>query len=204
MFKQLDDVQAEMQVIKAKLAEIAELDEPEGDEVARAKVLEERATETDDLIARWDVLKQAEGPLIERARRLEEVREYALEQGRTESGDGARRRGPEYMKRTQAYENLEVVRSGAIARTDMISRARAAVDSAPEHLSDEAREKITRLLEDEGNQAPMIARHMLMTGSPEYHQQFREYIANRATYAGEALRAALSLTDANGGVLVPF
>jgi HK97 family phage major capsid protein len=108
------------------------------------------------------------------------------------------------MRRTQAYEGLDVVRAGTLGREDMIGRAKAAVDTAPAHLRDDSREKITAMLEAEGKQAPLIARHMLLTGSPEYHQQFREYVQSRGTYAGEAMRAALSLTNANGGYLVPF
>jgi hypothetical protein len=38
---------------------------------------------------------------------------------------------------------------------------------------------------------------MLMTGSDEYHEQFKEFVRTR--HVGEALRAAMSLTDANGG-----
>lgn len=205
MMKQLAEVQQEMAVIKDRLAELADLEEPEGDEVARSQVLEERATETDDLIARWDELKKAEGPLIERSRRLSEVREYALDAARTESGDGAGRRWrPEVMRRVQPFEGQELIRAGVIAREDMIGRAKAAVDTAPDHLRDDAREKVTQILESEDKQAPLIARHMLLTGSPEYHEQFREYVASRGSYAPELLRAALSLTDANGGYLVPF
>jgi HK97 family phage major capsid protein len=86
----------------------------------------------------------------------------------------------------------------------MISRARAAVDQAPEHMNDTGREHVTQLLQRGGRQTPLIARHILMTGSPEYHSQFEEYVASQGMFAGEAIRAALSLTDANGGVLVPF
>jgi HK97 family phage major capsid protein len=43
---------------------------------------------------------------------------------------------------------------------------------------------------------------MLMTGSPEYHAEFQEYA--RTGYVGDQMRAALSLTGANGGYLVPM
>jgi HK97 family phage major capsid protein len=210
--KELVDVQAEMKVIQARLAEIAELDEPDGDEVARSKALEERNTETDDLISRWDVLKEKEGPLIERSRRLDDVRQYALDAARTESGDGSRYlggSGPAFNKKVDPYEEreLEVIRSGHFEKGKVIERARRAVDQAPRHLDDKGRAHVEKLLttfgdEEDGRQAPLIARHLLLTGSPEYHNQFREYM--RTGFPGELLRANMSLTDSAGGYLVPF
>src|SRR6266704_2431048 len=46
-----------------------------------------------------------------------------------------------------------------------------------------------------------IARHILLTGSEEYQDAFRMYLEDPQ---GEAQRAALSLTLANGGYLLPF
>lgn len=205
--KRLLEVDNELDLISKRLEELKALPEPEGDEVARSKMLDERNTETDDLLVKWDALQEERQPLLVRAQRLEDVAAAAKDMARVEPGDGARYlggAGPQVMRRTQAFEGLDMVRSGVIGRDDIIGRAKSAVDTAPEHLQDDSREKITQILEAEGRQAPLIARHMLLTGSPEYHDQFREYVQSRGTYAGEAMRAALSLTNANGGYLVPF
>jgi len=209
--KRLQEVQAEMELIRNQLDEIEGLPDPEGEEALRSQIVNERETKVDDLIARFKELKTELGPLQGRADELEAIRSAARQQARTESGDGSVSRtrylggtGPQVMRRVKPYEDIETVRSGLIGREDIISRAMAANDGAPEHLQDDARQKIAGLLEDGSSQAPLIARHMLLTGSDEYHQQFREYVQTRGTYAGEAIRAAMSLTDANGGVLVPF
>ncbi len=204
--KQLNEVQAEMKLIDSQLDEIEALPEPDGEEALRSQILTERSTKVDDLLARFRELQEQEGPLLKRAKELADVRAAAKDIARVEAGDGARvgRRGPEVMRRVDPYGDLDIVRHGAIGRQDIISRAMAAVERAPEHLADDAREKLVDILENESNQSPLIARHMLLTGSDEYHQQFREYVQSRGTYPGDAIRAAMSLTDANGGVLVPF
>jgi len=205
--RDLQTVQAEMELIRTQIDELENMPDPEGEEALRSQITSERYAKTTSLIARFKELRKEEGPLIERAQELDEIRAAARNIARTESGDGAKRtpnRGPQIMRHVEPYEGLELVRAGVVGRDDMIGRAKSAVDNAPRHLSDESREKVTLLLESEGKQAPLLARHMLLTGSEEYHRQFQEYIENRGAYAGDVMRAALSLTDANGGYLVPF
>ncbi len=207
--KRLDEVDAELALVEQQIEEINNLAEPEGGDAVRAQILSERDARLDDLITRHKELQTEREPLLVRAKELDAIRSAARDRARTEPGDGATPvrfdgRGPQVMNRVQPYEGLELVRAGVVAREDMIGRAKAAVDTAPRHLSDDSRQKVTLLLEDEGKQAPLIARHMLLTGSEEYHKQFREYIESRGAYAGDVMRTALSLTDANGGYLVPF
>ncbi|MDQ7910763.1 phage major capsid protein [Phytohabitans sp. ZYX-F-186] len=129
---------------------------------------------------------------------------------RGENGAGVRPgNGPEIMRRVEPYQDdLPALRDGRYNDGDVISRALKAVEVAPAHMDDKAREHVQRLVDvddsDENRQAALIARHMLMTGSPGYHEQFREYMRTRGAYAGELLRASMTLTDANGGFLVPF
>jgi hypothetical protein len=186
MFKQLAEVQAEMKVIKDRLAELAAMDDPEGDEVARSKALEERATETDDLIGRWDALKEQEGPLIERARRLDEVRAYALDQARTESGDGARYlggTGPGFNKQVDPFDTDP----RTLSRSEVISRAMVVVDREKRvKVSDDSKAHIDYLIHRSDDQVDgveggqfdgsYIARRTLLTEDPLYRSAFQKYI----------------------------
>jgi HK97 family phage major capsid protein len=115
------------------------------------------------------------------------------------------------MRKVEPFEDHnqeELLRSlwnhGSYNEGDTVSRALAAVERAPRHVSDQAKEKMDDLLHMDNRHAPLIARHMLLTGSEQYHEEFKQYVASRGTYVGESLRAAMSLTDAQGGFLVPF
>ncbi len=195
MSNRLLEIDTELGLIKKRLDDLKAAPEPEGDDVSRSAVLADRHKETDDLFLK-----------LKRAQRYADIQAAAKDMARVESGDGGRyvRRGPEVMRRVEPYEGLELVRAGVLGREEMIGRAKAAVDTAPDHLRDDSREKMTTILEDEGRQAPLIARHMLMTGSPEYHQEFQEYLKSRGTYAGELMRTALSLSGSAGGYLIPM
>lgn len=203
--KRLDEILRLQQGIKDRLAELEAMPEPEGDEVTRSKILDDRGTEVDDLLAEFDELEKERVPLAQRKERLEAVRTAALNPVNRES----ERRSPEVMRRTDPYDNNDEIHRSLIGRgsmdvEDVISRAHAAVERAPRHVNDPAKERLTELLELDNVHAPLIARHMLLTGSPEYHEEFRDYVKSRGYRVGEAMRAALSLTDANGGYLVPF
>lgn len=109
--------------------------------------------------------------------------------------------------RTSPFDNLEAVRH--MSDEDLQSRALTAVEQTryrgPFHVSDEARENATRMIE----MIPGAARMAMATGSPEYMAAFRAYLASggRPAYNAEetaAVRAAMSLTSANGGFALPF
>ncbi len=212
MKDELARVQREMAVIQERLAEIEGMSSPGGDdEAVRSRILADRAAEVDDLVIRWDALKVEEGPLLQRAQRLAEVREYAASTANTEPGDGTSYLGgkpPWLRQKADPYDtNLDLIRSGRYETADVITRARRAIEVAPRHLNDAGRAHVEGLLtnyedDEDGRQAPYIARHILLTGSPEYHKEFREYM--RTGFPGELMRANMTLTDANGGYLVPF
>ena len=185
----------------------AEIEVIEGNEEAG----EEELSRGDALMAEWTEKKGLHAKAVEREAQVDEVLRTRLipdASSRTETGDGPNR-GPEVMIRTEPFENTqELVRSlwhhTAYNEQDTISRALAAADGAPRHVTDPQKERLHDLLEADNRHAPLIARHILLTGSPEYHKEFQEYVASRGTYVGEAMRAAMSLTDAQGGYLVPF
>lgn len=200
--KQSEILAEQMEVLRSEIKVIEESEEPTDDELSRAEALLEE----------WDSKKTDYDKAIDRERKVAEVMRAALTPVQTEGGSGPdARRGPEVMRRVDPYDEStqqELVRSlwgkGAFSESDAISRANAAIERAPRHVDDRAKERLDFLVNLDNRHAPLIARHMLLTGSDEYHNQFREYVASRGTYVGEALRAAMSLTDANGGYLVPF
>jgi len=104
------------------------------------------------------------------------------------------------------FADMQSIRAGLLSPTDLRSRALKAIEASPEeHFTDAQRERVTRLTEvgDPGGRSPAkMGRHILMTGSRSYHEEFEDYV--RTGYVGESLRAAMSLTDGNGGYLVPF
>lgn len=99
------------------------------------------------------------------------------------------------------YDSQELVRSMSISPNEMISRGLDAIEQAPDWLSEAGKENATQLVQKAGKkQSALIARHLLQTGSPEYLEAFESYMQDPTNLS----RAALSLTSANGGYLVPF
>lgn len=184
------DIAAELKVIQDELVALSEVDGTE-DEVARA------LDKSNDMLVRFDELKTEHDDAVEYEKKVDAVRSLALNPANRDAP-----RAPEVMRKTDPYVELDAVREGYVRPAEVISRAKAAVDLAPRHMSADAREHVTNLLEAEGKQGALIARHMLLTGSEQYHEEFKELIKTR--HVGEAIRAAMSLTDANGGYMVPF
>jgi len=75
-------------------------------------------------------------------------------------------------------------------------------------VPDNARADATRLVEARRGDSDEIARHIIRTSDPAYVAAFEDHIANPMGAVPEILsdhaaRAAMSLTAANGGVLIP-
>jgi hypothetical protein len=203
-----DEIRARHVVIDGDLAALkAKLDEgPPEDQ------LEEIGLRADALTQEFDELDKELAPLAEREQKIAAVRaRMAQESNREESvpasvADGA---GPDLIVRTRGdpVADLDAVRTGMVTPTEVRSRAVTAIEQyAPrsDHwaLDSDGAEQATRLVEKTG--APFgtaVARQMLTTGSPEYLAAFEQYLTDPG---GFSTRAALSLTSANGGYLVPF
>jgi HK97 family phage major capsid protein len=201
------EIQREQEIIRARLADLAVAEDPTGDEEIVRAALEERDEEIDDLTAHYDELEEELQPLLERARRLDSVLAAAREPGRTEAGDGSRYQGGPYVsiKRDPFDINLDVVRAGRGEPTDVISRAKRALEIAPRHLDDNGRHYVMGVLDAENALAEGIARHMLLTGSPRYHEEFRQYLGSAGRVVGPELVRALNLGSAGAGAaLVPY
>lgn len=186
-------IKAELDALSAELIELDGAESPTEEQIARSTTA----------LGEYDTLTTEHTEAVAYEARMDVIRSAAASPTNRERGAiGA----PYVQRNVDPYDNFEVVRSGRYDDGDVIERAHYAIDKAPKHMSDEARAHVMSLVqldpEDENRQAVLIARHLLMTGSTEYHRQFREYL--RSGYQGELLRASMTLTDANGGYLVPF
>lgn len=182
---------------------------------AEVKLIEEKEEPTEDEISRSDActsefsgLQVRYNAALEREKNVDAVMAASLSRSNRE--EGAPQRGPEIKRTIEPFETFEDLKrslwtGGAFDEGDTISRAMKAIENAPKQtVGDDAKERMQALVELDNRHAPLIARHMLLTGSKDYHEQFREYVQSRGTYAGDLLRTAMSLTNANGGYLVPF
>lgn len=193
----LDEIDDRLGQVRAELVEFADVGDLDEEQAARFDVLEQELRQ----------LEEEREPLARRAATLERVRSAIVQGGRRAVETD---RGPDVVVRTTSdpYAGVEQVRAGMVPVSDMRARALTAIELAPDYMGDDQREQATRLVEH-GDRHGRIARHMLLTGSPAYERAFEAILSGRQPYMlepdeSEALRAAMSLTDANGGYLVPF
>lgn len=217
----LEEIEVRLGDIKEELLAIEKLSPPDtDDEAKRATMLDDRASLTDELLDEFDKLDNEAKPMREREARRSRVLTTALENLReerevqrggsprlTDPGDAGGSRDHSVMVRhtgriTYPYRDLDAVRTRQVSDTDMVARARVAIEQAPDYMLDEHREAAENLIKRASRkQKPLFAQHMLLTGSEAYSEMFTKYMLSPND---NAQRAALSLTNANGGYLVPF
>ncbi len=175
----------------------------------------------DTLLVHWEELDAKSKPLIARMEKIRGITRAAEDEGNLERPDGegngngngesrARRSGPDLMtsRYRNPYEDLDAVRTHIVRTPELRGRALDAIELEAKRSSgdfafdQEEAEAATQLIQRNGGSTGRgIAEHILTTGTPEYQERFRAYLADPQ---GEAARAALSLTLANGGYLLPF
>ena len=204
-----------MTALQDKLDEMgrikAELQRMENDE----EVTEEEGGDLrDTLVSRWKKLDEQCKPIIARMQEIQTITRLADDEanlerpGGDEDGTGNGRYGsttPELVlsRQRDPYDNNEAVRNKIITRGELRERALDAVELEAKrgNLGHDFAEEATRKAQDQFAGQSNIARHILLTGSEDYQDTFREYLEDPQ---GTASRAALSLTLANGGYLLPF
>jgi HK97 family phage major capsid protein len=200
----IEDIRTRMGAINSDLAELEKTEEPADDD--GRELLQARA---DDLLKEHDDLVEELAPLAERAARVEKVREAARSENAREAGS-REMNNPELVVRKSVkdpFEDLGAVRTGSVPDADVRARALTAIENYSKRndtwgLADDGAEQATSLVDKGSNKfRTEAARHMLATGSPEYLRTFESYITDPQ---GFGARAAMSLTSANGGYLVPF
>jgi HK97 family phage major capsid protein len=108
-----------------------------------------------------------------------------------------------YVKKTGDPYDLRTL-SLASGPNDIRARAAAAIEATPE-LDDSAKEQATKIAR---SMPAEVGRRILLTGSTAYRTAYQKgMVGQSALWSDEerdAFRAALSLTDGNGGYAVPF
>jgi HK97 family phage major capsid protein len=173
---------------------------------ALAESTDEDRDRSDALLQEWDELVVELEPLAAREERIAAVRATMAEERNREAGTQT---GPDLHVRTNRdpFADLESVRTGLTNPSEVRNRAKDAIESyaaRSDHwgLGHDAAEQATSLIEKHGKTfGTEVARQMLSTGSPEYLAAFESYLNDPGGYSA---RAAMSLTSANGGYLVPF
>lgn len=171
---------------------------------------EETHLRADALLEEAEELATELAPLAEREQRILAMRQKIQEdRAQMEPSTGRIEGTPDLIVRSNIapFDKLEEVRQGLTPPNQVRSRALAAIEyysKRSDHwqLSSDGAEQATKLVEKMGKPfGTAVARQMLVTGSPEYLAAFEQYLQDPG---GMSARAALSLTPANGGYLVPF
>jgi HK97 family phage major capsid protein len=190
-----------------------------------AELTDEDTQYVDSLTEEYDEVKVELDPILARFAKLAAVRSTAVDSTNNESSTvatvtdtrltdngGSARRGVDFggaldgyggVSNTDPFKNIDAIRAGRLVlpRTELRGRALDAIERANKRgdLQHDWAENATALCDRD--RMGGVARHVLVTGSDEYREAFDEYLANPE---GNAQRTALSLTQANGGYLLPF
>ncbi len=194
-----ENIQALAEKVEALRAEITDLDGVENPS-------EEQVVRFDAALAEFDEAKAAYDKAVTRAEKVEAVRAAALDPRNVER---AVPEAPQVVVKRDVFDDIEQVVRGYVPASDMKARAATAIeDTRYRGLSDAAKQRATELAEGDAG----IARHILITGSPAYREAF-ELVMRHGPEVGlamldgeqrDAMRAALSNTDANGGYSNPW
>jgi HK97 family phage major capsid protein len=163
----------------------------------------------DTLISRWEELDGKAKPIVERMDKVRGITRAAADPANGEPAVGAVDGTPELVirNRRDPYDGNHMIRSEnqiLMRRSELRERAFDAVELEVKraNLSPDHAEAVTERIQDYGfTKDNNVARHVLLTGGDDYRETFEAYLQNPQ---GEAQRAALSLTLANGGYLLPF
>jgi HK97 family phage major capsid protein len=197
-------IQSDLEALEAKLQE-----------GPPAEDLEQISLRSEVLLDEFDQLTEERKPWDEREKRLAAVRAAMSQEGNREEAvpepaeQQRVRTGLDVFARAKRdpFSDLDSVRTGITAPGEVRARALGAIEqyaNRSDHwaLDSDGAEQATKLVEKMGQRfGTAVARHMLVTGTPEYLSAFESYLSDPG---GMSSRAALSLTAANGGYLVPF
>jgi HK97 family phage major capsid protein len=195
--KRADEIRARQKVLQSDIDTLEQIEDPSEDDHIRL----------DGFLSEWDDLKVELEPLEERERRVAAVRTASQQQPSREPTDAPT--GPDIHVRHKRdpFEDLDSVRTHMVQPNEVRARAAVAIEQFAERsdhwaLDHDGAEHATELIYKRGKKfGAALSEQILVTGSPEYLAAFENYLNDPG---GMSSRAALSLTPANGGYLVPF
>jgi HK97 family phage major capsid protein len=190
-----------------KLSEIVERQEQIRAELKKieddpAAVEETDADYTDTLISEFDTLEERRQPLAIRAAKLNLIAVGAKNENGIEAGDDDKPQAPTqtYRNRRDPFENMDAVRTNMVPQSEVRSRALDAIEWVSRtgwvDFPDAHAERATQLVQS----VKGVAKHVLMTGTQEYYEAFRAYMADPE---GGSFRAT-TLGTASLGFMLPF
>jgi HK97 family phage major capsid protein len=195
VIKRAEEIRGRMASIRSDLDALLSVDEQ----------TDEHSLRFEALTGEWDELDTELKPLAEREAKIAEIRERAASEANRETT----RSTPDLIvkRNLDPYADMDSVRTGMVEPGDLRSRALKAVEAYSERsdhwqLQHDGAEQATRMIEKMGPKfGTAVSRHILTTSTPEYLAAFQQYMEEPT---GFSQRAAMSLTAANGGYLVPF
>lgn len=186
-------LQEQVEALRSEIADLDALDTP----------TEEQAARFDAALSEFDEAKAAYDVAAERAAKVEAIRTAAI------AAPHAREEGfsvPNINTKSDPFENLDGLRYAGPMDEDVIARAITAISDTKYvgGMSDRTRESAIEKIES----IPGVARMALALGSPAYMSAFRSWLSSGGAPVytqdeANAVRAALSLTGANGGFALP-
>ena len=191
--KRLVEIDERLSAIRTDVADIEAIEEPTDDDATRAETL------TDEFVT----LEAERAEVAAKVEKLDRI--HALAQNPANREPGAYE-APNVVVRKDPFENLMALRSTAPDDEDVRARAITAVSETRQPgVTDAQRAAAVERIET----VPGAAHHALLHGSPAYRSAFKEW--GRAQGQNvmwtpeeqDAVRAALSLTGANGGFTLP-
>jgi len=192
-YRTLPEMEARKTAIRTALTEISAIAEPGDDDLAYQSTL---ITEHDDL-------EEIAAPVRKRLEAVDRIMRAAQDPANLEPTI----RTPELVTNNvigaDPFRDLDRVRSNMVEPLEVRGRALDAIERSAKrgYLGQDAAENATVKAQNQFAGQAKVAQHILLTGSDVYREQFDRYLADPQ---GESMRTALSLTNVNGGYLLPF
>jgi HK97 family phage major capsid protein len=193
-YRTLPDMEARQRaIVTDEIPKISTLPEPDDGDLAWQETLIQEHDDLDELAA----------PLRKRAAALDRVMKAHADPANREEPV----RTPDLQTRNVAgqdpFRDLDRVHDDLVEPSEVRGRALDGIEfySNRGDLGHDFAENATRMAETQFVGQSNVAKHILETGSPDYYEAFRAYLSDPGRYSA---RAALTLTSANGGYLLPF
>jgi HK97 family phage major capsid protein len=191
-YRTLQDMETRLRTIQAELARIDGIDDP----------TDEDAAFQGTLIQEYDKLNEDASPLRKRMADIRRITQAAQDPENREAGV-PRQQAPEVHVRSNRdpFEDLDRVRQRLVSTTDLRTRAEVAIEQ--DHKRYELTQGFAETATVRAQTNSRVAAHILLTGSQEYRNAFRDYLEDPVSNDQRA-RIALSIATGSAGFMLPY